>query len=348
MQLKLPVRRYLQTTGKVAAPALRFGRLQWVLSRALYRFQTFELTQVPAKNRNQALQLELTQWSPFAQSGYFVGWLGTRAWVWAWDADKVKTAMAAQGLTPRRTTTLPESLLHAPLPKDGLCLTHCSEGLEGQLWRARHLERSRWWAQTPTPDEWLSFQRDASISPAEQKTTVPAPRHDPWAMQPWLRRSEPSAGLGNVIERPLMGLGSLCLLTPALWLGLNYYQVAQNTALLQAQQAQLQIQVAPIMQARGQALDHLARISALQAIARSPSQLALMNSLTQALPNNGPTLKDWDFSGNQLKITLTAPTDLAATPIIAALQQAGPFGNVTALPGRDPKSVMFKMDLPAQ
>ena len=52
--------------------------------------------------------------------------------------------------------------------------------------------------------------------------------------------------------------------------------------------------------------------------------------------------------GKQCMGEHTAPTDLAATPIIAALQQAGPFSNVNALPGRDPKSVMFQMNVPAK
>ena len=347
MPFRLPVRRYLQTTEKTETPVTRLGSLQWVLARPLYRFQTFDLTQVPGKNRAQALQLELAQWTPFANSGYFVGWHGARALVWGWNADKVLAGITAQGLKPKRVQILPESLLHPPL-ENGLSLTHCREGFEGQLWQGRLLERSRWWPQAPSAEEWLSFQRDAAISPSEQQAQPPPPRDAPLGATPWLRQSESAASIGTLVERPVMALGLLCLLAPALWFGLNLYQVQQNTEQLRLQQSQLQSQAAPLLQARGQALDHLARINALQSLARTPDQLALMGRIADVLPKNGSSLKAWEFSGRQLKITVSAATDVPATPIIDVLQKAGPFSDVKALPGRDPKNVMFQMDVIAK
>ena len=347
MPFRFPVRRYLQTTEKTEPPSTRLGSLQWVLTRPLYRFQTFDLTQVPAKSRPQALQLELAQWTPFAKSGYFVGWHAARAWVWAWNADLVEAAIAAQGVRLKRVQILPESLLRAPV-ESGLCLARCREGFEGQFWQGRLLERSRWWPQLPSADEWLSFQRDAAIAPEAQQTRLPPPREAALGPTPWLRQSESAASLGTLVERPLMALGLLCLLAPALWFGLNLYKIEQNTEQLRRQQAELQRQAAPILQARGQALDYQARISALQSLARTPDQLALMGRVAEVLPKNGTTLKDWDFSGRQLKITVSAATDVPATPIIDVLQKAGPFSDVKALPGSDPKSVMFQMAVIAQ
>ena len=347
MPFRLPVRRYLQTAENIEPPATRFGSLQWVLTRSLYRFQTFDLTQVPGKNRGQALQLELAQWTPFANSGYFVGWHGGRAWVWGWNADKVLAALATHGINAKRVQILPESLLHTPL-ENGLCIARCREGFEGQLWRSKLLERSRWWPQLPSADEWLSFQRDAAIPPTEQQTQPPAPRDEALGAKPWLRHSESVASIGTLVERPVMALGLLCLLAPALWFGLNLYKTQQRTDQLREQQSQLQREAAPILQARGEALEHLARINALQALTGTPDQLALMGRIADVLPKNGASLKDWDFSGRQLKITLTAATDVPVTPIIDVLQKAGPFGNVKALPGRDPKSVMFQMDVITQ
>ena len=102
MLFRLPVRRFLQSTEKTQTPENRFGTSQWVLSRPLYRFHTFDLTPVPAKNRTQALRLELAQWTPFANSDYYIGWQGHQALVWGWDADKVKLAIEAQNLKPQR------------------------------------------------------------------------------------------------------------------------------------------------------------------------------------------------------------------------------------------------------
>jgi Tfp pilus assembly protein PilN len=145
-----------------------------------------------------------------------------------------------------------------------------------------------------------------------------------------------------------MALGLLCLLAPALWFGFNLYKVQLNIDQLREQQALLQRQAAPVLQARSQALDYLARINALHALARYPDQLTLMGRIAEVLPKNAYTLKDWDFSAHQLKITLSAATDVPATPIIDVLQKAGPFSDVKALPGRDPKSVMFQMNVVAK
>lgn len=347
MPFRLPVRRFLQSTEKTETPRARFGSLQWVITRPLYRFQTFDLNQVPDKNRDQALRLELAQWTPFANSGYFVGWHGSRALVWGWNADTVQAAIAEQGLTAKRVQILPESLLQTPL-KGGLRLTRCREGFEGQFWRDGLIERSRWWPQTPTANEWLSFQRDAAIAPGDQQTGLPTAREGTLGAKPWLHPSESAVNIGTLVERPLMALGLLGLLAGALWFGLNLYKVQQNTARLREQQVQLQGQAAPILQARSQALDYLARINALQALARFPNQLALMGRIAEVLPKNNTMLKDWEFQDRQLKITLTASIDVATTPIIAVLQQAGAFSDVKALPGRDPKSVMFQMNIITQ
>ena len=99
------------------------------------------------------------------------------------------------------------------------------------------------------------------------------------------------------------------------------------------------------MQARGQALDHLMRINTLRALAKYPGQLALMAKVAGVLPQDKSYLKDWDFQAGQLKITIASTSDISTTFLIGVLQQAGPFRDVKALPGRDTKSVTFQMDI---
>lgn len=344
MIFRLPARRFLQGTEKTETPQLRFGTLQWVLTRPMYRFQIFDLAQVPSKNRAQALRLELAQWTPFANSDYYVGWHGAQALVWGWDADKVKQAIVAQGHKPQRARILPETVLQTPL-QDGLCLTRCHEGYEGQLWREGQLERSRWWAQLPAQDEWLMFQRDAGIPPNEQQTQPPVPRVNPLNVQPWVNETGSAGDQEVQLERLIIALGILLLLLPTFWYGFGLYKVQRSTAQLHDQQAELQREAEPITQARGQVLDYLARIDALRAIAPYPGQLALMAKIAEALPKDKSYLKDWDFQQGKLKVTVTSKSDISATMLIGVLQQTGSFGDVKALPGSDPKSVTFQMDV---
>jgi Tfp pilus assembly protein PilN len=345
MPLRLPVRRFQQISHTTLAPSSRWGTLQWVLARPLCRFQGFNLAQVPAKNRAQALALELAQWTPFAKTSYYIGWRGAQALVWAWDTDKTSQAIEAQGLNSQRVRFFPETVLQSAVPS-GLVLTHCLEGYEGQLWQQGHLERSRWWPAVPQPEEWLMFQRDAGIAPTEQQNHPPAARSAELQPQAWL----PERGAGNHdqairTERLVLASVSLVLLLPTLWYSFSWYKLQQSSSLLEAQVSQFQVQVAPLAQARSQALDYLSRITALRAINPYPHQLTLMASVSQALPKDGSYLKDWEFQSGQLKITINAKADLSTTTLISALQQVSAFREVKALPGRDPKSVTFQMDV---
>lgn len=344
MPLRFPVRRFVQSTEKTQAPATQFGSLQWVLARPLYRFHVIDLAQVPAKNRAQALKLELAQWTPFVQSDYYVGWHGHQALVWGWDAAKLNAAIASMGLKRSKVQVLPETLLQPPV-QSGLSLVRCLEGFEGQLWRAGQLSHSRWWPQTPSTDEWLMFQRDAGLPPSEQQAQPAAPRVHPLASGPWLKASHGSDTSALQTERLAFAMAAMLLLVPTLWFGMGWYQLRAQVEQLSTEKLQLQSQATPIAQARSQALDHQARIQALRSLVPYPEQLVLMAKVTQVLPQDKSFLKDWDFQGRQLKFTVSSVAEVSATNIIGLLQQAGPFRDVKALPGRDPKSVTFQMDI---
>ena len=344
MLFRLPVRRFIHSTAKTEAPQRRFGALQWVLTRPLYHFHIFDLAQVPAKNRSQALRLELSQWTPFANSDYYVGWHGQQALVWGWDADKIKSAIVAQGLKSERVQILPETVLQTP-QQNGLWLSRCLEGYEGQLWRTGQLAHSRWWPQTPASDEWLMFQRDAGIAPNEQQSEPPPARVNPLNVGPWVNQTGGDANQAVQRERLLFALGAFLLLLPTFWYAFGLFKVQQSTAQLHEQLTLLQRQTSPIMQTRSQALDSLARINALRAMAPYPEQTVLMAKLAQVLPPDKSYLKDWDYQFGQLKITVASSADISSTNLIGALQQAGLFRDVKALPGRDPKAVTFQMSV---
>lgn len=344
MPFRLPVRRFIQSTAKVVAPQNRFGATQWVLARPLYRFHVFDLAPVPVKSRVHALKLELTQWTPFAQSAHYVGWHGSRALVWAWDAAKTDAAITAHGLKPRQVRVVPETLLHPSLAH-GLCIRACQEGHEGQYWRHQHLEHSRWWPQPPDPQEWLMFQRDAGIPVAEQQDTPPATRAAVLEAAPWASQQVIADDRAAQFERLAFSLAALALLTATLWYGFGDYKTYQNTQELLARQTQLRRDSAPIMQARTETLGYVARSKALLALAPYPEQLVLMEKIAQALPQDKSYLRDWDFQSGQLKVTITSAANLSTTDLVGAVQKTGAFRDVKALPARDPKSVSLQMDV---
>ena len=343
MPFRFPVRRFVQSTEKTQASSKRYGVLQWVLARPLYRFHVIDLASVPQKNRAQALQLELAQWTPFSHPAYYVGWNGAQALIWAWDNEKVGAAIAAQGQKPARVEVLPETLLQTPL-HSGPCLARCIDGFEGQLWRSGKLQNSRWWPQPPSAQEWLMFQRDAGVPPDEQLQEVPTARGGVLADQAWLNAAG-QADSAVVYEQLAYAAIALALLLPTLWYGSQWYHLQDSTRQLGEKRQAMQAEATPIAQARSQALDAQARIQSLSKLSPYPDQLVLIAKLTQILPQDKSMLKDWDFQNGQLKFTLTGQSDISATHTIGLLQQAGAFRDVKALPGRDPKSVTFQMDV---
>lgn len=339
--MHFPIRRFIQNTEKSETPPNRFGTVQWVLSRPIYRFQVFDLKHVPEKNRAQSLQLELSQWTPFVRSEYYVGWHDKRALVWCWDDEKVKQAIIANGLKPKRTWVLPETVLRDPI-ENGVTLTRCIEGYEGQFWRDSRLAHNRWWRELPNEEQWLMFQRDAGISAGEQSIMPPEPRLAPLNSVPWVNESGLSDSMGIQIERLSMALFALFLLAPTFWYGFTLFKVQHSMALLQKQKIELQKKADPIIAARSQALNLLDRIETLRSLSPYPEQLALMDKVAQALPRDKTYVRDWDFEAGQLKVMFASPVDISATMLISSLQQAG-FKDVKTLPGRDLKTVQFQM-----
>ena len=335
----------MQGAESLETPQTAFGPVQWILARSLCRFGRFDLSRLPKAKRQQALQLELDQWSPHAESDYYIGWHNDHALVWGWDRDKANRAIEAQGLKPKRVRILPETLLQPALDQ-GIRLLQCHEGFEGQIWDAGRLQHSRWWPQLPGTDDWLAFQRNASVQPEAQLYTVPNPQIVALTERSWLTASSVS---GDHTERQIEQLalaGALILLTlPTLWYGFAIYNLEQASSTRRDELTQLKLRAEPIQQARREALDALDKINTLRALSPYPNQLQLMSKIAGALPKNDSHIKEWSFQQGLLKITIAASSDLSSSSLVGALQAAGPFREVSALPGPDAKTAILQMQV---
>jgi len=342
--LRLPLRRRysLRPQGGQWVEKGLAGRLECVLARPLYRFARFDLAAVAAADRAGALQLQLAQWSPFADSDYCLVWQRDAALVWAWDADEVRAAQLAQGMNPDRVHVLPETLLH-PVRADGVWLVACQDGCEGQIWQAGHLIHSRWWPARPDAMAWINFQRDASQAPGRQNATPPQPLAALWQPRPWARPT----GLvraGTQTRPQLIILMGLCVLAAlSLWYGMAYYRAGQDLQANQARVEALQLQVAPILEARAQALDAKAGIEAIRSLAPYPDPLTLMAAATLAFPT-GAYLKEWEQRAGQVKFLFIATVQPSAAAFIKDLLATGWFRNAQANPGAIPNSLAVSVD----
>jgi hypothetical protein len=70
-----------------------------------------------------------------------------------------------------------------------------------------------------------------------------------------------------------------------------------------------------------------------------------MSKVAEALPKNDTYVKDWDFQQGQLKVTLASASDISSSVLINALQSAGPFKEVSALPSPNTKTAVLQMQV---
>ncbi len=318
-----------------------------MLSRPLYRFARFELQTVPKPQRIQALELQIRQWTPFAKTGWYLLWEQDDALVWAWDADRVDAAIADGKLKRNSATVVPETLLH-PGREQGICLVACMEGVEGQVWsEQRSLISSRWWPGPPDAGEWLNFQRDAGTLPEHQSNVVPGPRPLRWEEKPWARSSTlgRSAMYGAGLEARVLPALGLCLFAASMWYGAHLVKLQSAIGDQGSELETLNRQAGPIVEARGQALEALSRIKALQATDPYPDQLSLLAMVAESLPKDGAYLREWEFLNGKLKLLLASPNKLVSSDAIKLFQSFGVFKNVQASPTSDQATLALSMDV---
>ena len=317
-----------------------------MLSRPLYRYARFDLKSVPKPQRTQALELQIQQWTPFNKTGWYLLWDKEEAQVWAWDADRVETAILDGKLKPNSTPIVPETLLHRGL-EEGVYLVTCMEGVEGQVWSKHSLISSRWWPKMPDIGEWTNFQRDAGTFPENQSNGVPDPLPLHWEESPWARSAalSRSAMYGAGMEQRVIPAIALCLFAVTLWYGAQLIKLQSAISEQDAALETLNQQARPIIEARAHALEALSRIKTLQATDPYPDQLSLLGKVAESLPKDGAYLKEWEFLNGKLKLLVASPNKLVSSEIIKLFQSSDVFKNVQASPTNDQTTLVLSMEV---
>jgi len=316
------------------------------VSRALCRFQRFDLVRIPPNKRRAALALQLHQWSPYVASGHAVTWHGGIASVWCWDSTAVKEKLELAGQTERSVRLLPETLLRAPLA-DGLRVIRCLDGVEAQYWQSLQLMNSRWWPALPTDAEVLSFQRDCSISVELQSSQV-AVQDVPLEVRPWADPSTTATHSGElaVVEIAIYAGLALAIGMPVLSFGIEQFRLAGAVDALQADIAKLRGRSRTVLEARESALNAQTRINTIEGLQRYADPLGLMVAVARAMPEGGAFVKEWEMSEGRLKLLIASPNgEIAGAGYVSAFEQSGHFARVKVITQPDPKQIGFVMDL---
>jgi hypothetical protein len=324
------LRIHRQRRDGVEIPAGGAGRRLWLLSRALCRYRIFPLLEDPnAAKRMAALDLRITEWSPYADTARLVYDDGKRVGVWIWDRAAVDAQVEAAGLRPDRVTVLPETALQMR-GQNGLRHVQCFDGSEGQYWVDGLMVSSRWWSVPPDDAEWVRFQRAAGVPPEAALESAGTPELLPELPKPWVTGSTLRASRSAFRAGPAyLALGAAYLLVIGVYLG----QSATNTLEVGSMESDLAAAThaaLPRAGERNEALTALDSVRRLRALAPYPSQLELWGKVSDVLPRNGTKVTDWNYQPGQLEFTVSAPSGVDAPAYIKAFQAIPGFGSVSA------------------
>jgi hypothetical protein len=308
-----------------------------VIARALCHYRSFDLANVPAHKRGEALAMQLGQWSPFAEAAHCVVWRGSRAQAWVWDRAAQQEAMREAGV--KQASVLPESLLRPRPAQDGARLLACLEGVEGQFWRNGALELSRWWPQAPALKEWQYFLRACGLPLSDPPTPLELPLGKPWG------RPQAAPQSAQRWEPLAVTATAALLIAIAAWQLAAIWQWQQGLAEVRARATQFENSVAPVLQARTAALADRQAIEKLQALNADPAPLELFLRVAEKLPP-GVELEHWSYQTGELKFTVVAQRHDAKL-YVETFQALPQFREVKAETGRSPQHLIVSMKLVA-
>lgn len=301
------------------------------VARGDLRFVATQLPPLKGKALLNAVALQLTPLFTASKRHAFVYKTFPDGHLQAWLWPLVEGTSSAQ-----LKQTWPEPLLEEP--GDGLRLLRRQRGFEAQHWRDGKLQQSRWWPREPMASDWVLFVRSSGLDPDAHH--LPAAESAASTGKPpsgWLRGDTlqaTNAGAGWRWQAAALVLG--CVVAAGVGMHVQtLQQLREDQALLD--ELRKNREAALSQRSRYQTLR--ADYDALSALAPSTSQLDLLNRFiatgvlqgvpqaapaaaeasapnsVAALPPSSPllapppapSLAEWDYRNEQLKLSMDIP-----------------------------------------
>ncbi len=273
------------------------GRSLWVVGRALCLFKAFFIP-LPPRDRNEALSLQLQQWSPFSQTGQYVVWQDSYALVWIWDEETRQ--LLATRVEAGNALVVPEDLFFSPPEKDGVRLLHCLSGIVAEYWHENVLRDSRWWAESPSSKAVNQFycNNDLSIPPQLPECVSSLTLKKPWGIATVLH--DPDKGRYEQFFLPILGVVFLILGYQAVTL-VKWTRFEQH---LVARVEELTAQVEPVLTARRQTYEQKSKIVEFAKLSPYPAQLHIWAVVVRKLSTMKATVETWRYRNGTLELVL--------------------------------------------
>ncbi len=299
-------------------PAARVKR--WWLARGLYRVRVFALADVPVKDRRAALRNLARAWAPFDVCEYRIGLHGDQGLAWAWDSQQVETLLRAAG-ADLAAEVVPEGLLRSPMAGDGWRLLPCLEGLEAQVWVDGLPVVSRWWPQAPSDAEWAGFIRNLPAT-GRVPAVPPSPSAAPWQNKPWLdcQGLDAASSGGSRLEWLVASAAACSLVALTAGEASEAWALQQQIDARKSEIEQIRSSAAPVFAQRDRALLAAAEGQALAQAMAAAQPIEVMRHLAEVLPAKGVTLREFELTGDLLRLGLALGPDVQRSAVVKDLQ----------------------------
>lgn len=291
---------YLQTNDKVLPPAevgtrVSSGSPVWILASSQYTYRHFSLIGVPTGDWLGALNLAISQWSPYTFTGRYVVFGTTGAMVWIWDQQKVATAIAEQQLLIE-SPVVPEPLFYAPLA-DGVRLLQMQGGLDAQIWGSGELLESISLQSLPSERQIKILQANFS---AVDMGNLREPAVLPFVEDVWGKnRAVKEIKIPKQVWLGIVGAGALYFVALT-WQLLNLGTIFFSIQEVKAEVAEYREQIGEVINARESAFKDIERINYLSKYLNQIPQIEVLAGVLNKIPRNGTILERWQYQEGDL------------------------------------------------
>ena len=309
------------------------GRAVAVMPRALLTYRLFDLSDIPANERDAALAQRLEQATPFERHGTWLVRRSSHTMAWLWDRDD------EPGWAGGRV--IPEPLLQAPGSGDAVRLLAQREGYEGQCWDDNGvLTASRWWPEAPTTRDWQRFERAAG---RQASSEAPAPQSPEWLARPWASNHSLTSGASSRGLRwaaLLLAMGLTVELTAG---GVEAWRWQQRQAELAERIDSLETRAETVLSARRRAREARSQAQTLQQQLRAVRQLPLMADVLEVVEDRSSrNIAAWNYSQGSLQLHVTGVGD--AGSVVSRLEDLPRLRSVGVESTRD-RQLRLRMEV---
>ncbi len=326
---------------------MRSLQAHWIVGRGLAMYRCQDFSRVPRTRRQAAVALQVSVWSPFANTGWRCVWAGGKAMVWFWDAADVRVQGElldkAARERPATVQQVPEPLF-LPRGQDGARLVKCHDGHDLQFWQGGVLLDSLWTRQEPDGQRLAWFLERLGETTAEAEVVEAEMAPEPWSRTTspveWLRARETAIGVTCLAVLALAGV----------WQEARYWKMRLATGGAAAELSVVEGDVLPQLSARGDFVSLRRRNERLAELFGQPSQARLMGVVDEILPSDTAVFREWRFSEGELAVVLVEEAEEAMDRVafVRALEAHPWLSGVRAEQGRRQGEVRFRMEVSAR